>query len=111
MEKWPAANGDHELADDCRRGLVDSYLAVTRQGPKPTAESDLGPSDVKALALAGQIYGQFIPAAKADALTKGLLGHIDAHYTKNGAHAAAARAMALPNSDFVRMPNIHHGSS
>lgn len=93
MEKWLAAHGDHELADDARRGLVDTYLAVTREGPKPTAESDLGPHDVKALALAGQIYGQFLPAGKADALTNRLLGHLDAHYTKNGAHAAAVRAM------------------
>jgi len=95
MGRWLAANQDHELADEGRRGLLDAYLALARLGPQPTAESDLDPADVKALALAAQmrIHGQFQPADKADALCRQLLDHWEARYTNHGAHAAAVRAM------------------
>ena len=46
-----------------------------------------------ALALAAETYGQFLPAAKADALTKQLVDHLSTHYVKQGAHAAAIKAM------------------
>ncbi|HUT14187.1 MAG TPA: tetratricopeptide repeat protein, partial [Thermoguttaceae bacterium] len=93
MHLWLAANADHELAEQAMRGLVDAYLALARLGPKPTAESGLSIDDVNALALAGQIYGQFQPADKADALCKQLLDHWKAQYTNHGAHWGSVRAM------------------
>ncbi len=90
---WLVANADHYVSDRARRRLLGAYLALARQGTKPAAESDLSPSDVKALALAAEILGKGMPIGKADALTKQLLDHLKAHYVKQGAHAAAVRAM------------------
>ena len=90
---WLTANPDHYVTDRARRTLLGAYLALARQGAKPTAESDLSPSDVKALALAAEILGKEMPIGKADALTKQLLDHVKAHYVNQGAHAAAVRAM------------------
>ncbi len=92
MAQWLAANGEHEFADSGRHILLDAYLSLTLQGTKPTAESDLSPTDVKALTLAAEIYGQDLPVGKADALTKQLLDHLKRHYVNHGAHTAAVEA-------------------
>jgi tetratricopeptide (TPR) repeat protein len=92
MTKWLAANPDHHLADEGRYTLLDAYLSLTRQGPRPAAESDLSASDAKALALAAEIYRRVVPAQKADELTGKLLDHIRNYYVNNGAHAAAVKA-------------------
>ena len=92
LAKWLAANPDHHLTYRGRRTLLDAYVSLTRQGPKPTAESDLSPSDVKALALAAEIYSQDLPVGKADTLTGQLRDHVKKHYVTHGAHAAAVKA-------------------
>ncbi len=93
MAKWLADNADHELADEARRGLVGTYLALTVQGVPPTAESDLSPADLKALAVVAEIFAQPLPAAEADALAKQILDHLRANYVDRGAHAAAIGAI------------------
>ena len=92
LANWLAANPDHQLADEGRRVLLDAYLGLTRQGPKPTAQADLSPTDAKALALAAEIYPRTLPVAKADELTGKLLDHVRNYYVNNAAHAAAVKA-------------------
>jgi len=92
MADWLAANGEHELADGGRQILLDAYFNLTVQGTKPTAESDLSPTDLKALALAADIYARELSAKKADELTKRLLSHIRSRYIDNKAYTAAVEA-------------------
>jgi TolA-binding protein len=92
MAQWLAANGDHELADGGRQILLDAYLNLTGQGTKPTAESNVSPTDVKALTLAADIYRRELSAGKAASLTKKLLDHIKKYYVDNAAHPAAVEA-------------------
>jgi tetratricopeptide (TPR) repeat protein len=56
MAKWLAANSEHEFADSGRHILLGTYLSLALQGTKPGPESDLSPTDLKALALAAEIY-------------------------------------------------------
>ncbi|MBN2477177.1 MAG: tetratricopeptide repeat protein [Pirellulales bacterium] len=93
MAEWLAAHGDHRWAQEGRRLVIDAYLALTLRGPKPTAKSDLSPTDVKALDLAAQFYGQSPPAEEANKLTSRLLKQLKDHYTAHGARLAAAKAM------------------
>jgi len=108
LANWLAANPDHQLAEEGRRALLDAYLGLTRQGPKPTAQSDLRPTDAKALALAAEIYPRTLPVAKADELTGKLLDHIRNYYVNNAAHAAAVKAvetlLAAPLPPTQRVP-------
>lgn len=104
---WLSKNPDHYLADGGRRTLLDAYLRLTRQGALPTPASDLRATDVKALALAAEMYGRDLPSAGAGALTKQLLDHFQAHYVGHGAHAAAVKAtetlLAAPLSPANRL--------
>jgi tetratricopeptide (TPR) repeat protein len=108
MAKWLAANPDHSSADEGRATLLDAYLGLARQGARPTTGSDLSPNDVKALALATEIYRRTVPARKADELTGKLLEHIKNWYVNNGAHAAAVKAietlLAAPLPPTQRVP-------
>lgn len=93
MAKWLAANSEHEFADSGRHILLGTYLSLALQGIKPGPESDLSPTDVKALALAADIYRRELSAGKANELTKRLLSHIRSRYTNSKAYTAAIRAM------------------
>ena len=93
MANWLAANADHELADDARRSLLDTYLTPDGQLPKPTADSQLSPTDVQALALTAELSRREPSSAKVDALTSQLLGHIKQRYVAAGAYTAAVQAM------------------
>lgn len=93
MAKWLAANSEHEFADSGRHILLGTYLSLALQGIKPGPESDLSPTDVKALALAAEIYRRELSAGKANELTKRLLSHIRSRYTNSKAYTAAIRAM------------------
>jgi TolA-binding protein len=92
MAKWLAANAEHELAGRGRRTLLDAYISLTLQGIKHGPESTLSPTDLKALALAAEIYAQELPASKANELTKRLVGHIQSRYMRSKAYTAAVKA-------------------
>jgi len=93
MAKWLAANSEHEFADSGRHILLGTYLSLALQGIKPGPESDLSPTDLKALALAAEIYRRELSAGKANELTGRLVGHIRSRYTNSKAYTAAIRAM------------------
>ncbi len=92
MAKWLAANSEHEFADSGRNILLGAYLSLTLQETKPGPESNLSPTDLKALALAADIYARESSAKKADELTKRLLSHIRSRYYGNKAYIAAVKA-------------------
>ena len=92
MSKWLAANSEHEFAYSGRYILLDAYLSLTLRGTKPTAESDLSPTDLKALALAADIYERESSVKKANELTRRLVGHIRSRYIGNKAYRAAVKA-------------------
>ncbi|MHC4625207.1 MAG: hypothetical protein ACYS4W_15035, partial [Planctomycetota bacterium] len=92
IANWLAANSEHEFADSGRHILLDAYLSLTLKGTKPTAESDLSPTDLKALALATDIYARESSAKKANELTRRLVGHIRSRYIGNKAYTAAVKA-------------------
>ncbi|MHC4538087.1 MAG: hypothetical protein ACYS6K_29520, partial [Planctomycetota bacterium] len=71
---------------------MDSYLNITNQGTKPGPKSNLSPTDVKALALAAEIYRLELSVKKTNELTKRLLSHIRSRYYGNKAYTAAVKA-------------------
>jgi TolA-binding protein len=93
MAKWLAANSEHEFADSGRDILLGTYLSLALEGIKPGPESDLSPTDLKALALATEIYRRELSAGKANELTGRLVSHIRSRYTNSKAHTAAIRAI------------------
>lgn len=93
LAQWLAANAEHPQADRARLALVDAYLALTRLGARPGREADVAPSDVKALALAAEIYPREPRTLKADELTAKLLEHVKSHYVADRAYGAAAKAL------------------
>ena len=90
LAKWLADNPKHPLANEARRKLVEAELAVTRQGPKPTPDSPLDPTDVQALAAVEAFVKQSVRADDAKNLVEQLVKHLDSHYAANQAFAAAA---------------------
>jgi hypothetical protein len=105
MAKWLAANSEHEFADSGRNILLGAYLSLTLQETKPGPESDLSPTDLKALALAADIYARESSPKKADELTKRLLSHIRSRYIANKAYTAAIEATETLLAASLPRPN------
>ncbi len=91
LAKWLAETPEHPQVNEARMALIEAYLSVTRQGEKPKPETGLTKWDVDALALADVIYKQTPRAKEAEQLTELLLKHLDEHYAKHGAYAAAVK--------------------
>jgi tetratricopeptide (TPR) repeat protein len=89
LAKWIGENPKHAQASDARRVLVESYINLSKQGPKPAADSALNDWDRKALAAAVEFYQSNPQAESAKQLTENvLLGHLFGHYFNNQAYAA-----------------------
>ena len=95
LAKWLADSPDHPQVGEALKALIEAYLSVTRQGEKPTPEAELTKWDVDALALADELYKQTPNAEEAKQLTELLLKHLDDHYAKHGAYAAAVKGAEL----------------
>ncbi len=95
LAKWLAESPGHPRVGEALRALVEAYLSVTRQGARPTPKAELTKWDVDALALADELYKQTPNAKEAEQLTKLLLKHLDEHYAKHGAYAAAVKGAEL----------------
>ena len=93
LAKWLADSPEHPQVGEALRALIEAYLSVSRQGAKPTPESELSKWDVDALALADALYKQTPQAGEARTLTELLLKHLDEHYAGNGAYAAAIKGV------------------
>ncbi|MCF7731447.1 MAG: tetratricopeptide repeat protein [Akkermansiaceae bacterium] len=93
LAKWLTESPGHPQVGEALRALIDAYLSVSRQGAKPTPESELSKWDVDALALADELYKQTPQAEEARKLTELLLKHLDEHYAGNGAYAAAIQGV------------------
>jgi len=94
MAKWLAANSEHEFADEARYSLVQTYCSLTRQGPIPTADSDLSVTDAKALALFTE-YCSESGRSKTKDLAGVLLKHLEAQYARRQAYTAALRGVEI----------------
>ncbi|MBN1852575.1 MAG: tetratricopeptide repeat protein [Pirellulales bacterium] len=92
MANWVAANRDHEFANQGRRELLTAYLRLTVQSGKPAPQSNLSPTDEKALALAAELFQPDLPPGEADTLTNQLLKHLRTHYVDHEAYTAALKA-------------------
>jgi len=88
VAKWIAESPTHPQVVEALQALIEANLAVTRQGVKPTADSQLSKWDVDALALTVRLYQQM---PEAD-YTPTLLKHFEEHYAANGAHGAVVKA-------------------
>jgi len=95
LAKWLAESPEHPQVGEALQALIEAYLSVTRQGAKPTAEAELTKWDVDALALADELYKQTPNANEAQRLTELLIKHLDEHYAKHGAYAAAVKGAEL----------------
>ncbi|MEE8453041.1 MAG: tetratricopeptide repeat protein [Thermoguttaceae bacterium] len=93
MVQWLADHPDHKLADSGRSLLFRTYLSLATQAGKPTPSSDLSANDVKALALASEIYGQERSTDKPATIPPQLLDHLKTRYVDRGAHAPAIQAL------------------
>ncbi|HYW80099.1 MAG TPA: tetratricopeptide repeat protein, partial [Thermoguttaceae bacterium] len=91
MAQWLAAHANHKLADTGRGVLLGAYLTLAIQAGTPSSE--LSPNDVKALALAAEIYGQQRPTDKPVAISAQLLDHLKTRYIDRGNQAAAIGAL------------------
>jgi len=91
MAQWLAANADHKLADSGRSLLFGAYLSLATQAGKPT--SDLSANDVKALALAAEIFGQERPTDKPVAIIPQFIAHLKTRYGDHGYHPPAIDAL------------------
>jgi len=104
LGEWLEANPGHSQAEAALRRLIGAWLTITRQGGHPDRDAALSPSDLRALTLAAGFYERSVRADDADKLTAQLLGHLDSHYAKNSAIAAAVEgvnrllAASLPRS-------------
>ncbi|MHC4311506.1 MAG: tetratricopeptide repeat protein [Planctomycetota bacterium] len=105
MAKWLAANSEHEFADSGRHILLGAYLSLALKETKPGPESDLSPTDLKALVLAADIYARESSAKKSDELTKRLLSHIRSRYIANKAYTAAIEATETLLAASLPRPN------
>lgn len=94
LAQWIAANPTHRQAREAKRRLLFGYLTATTQGPRPTAASDLAATDVQALALAAEVLKESPWDQPAQQVATRLLEHLENHYGKNGASAAAAKGTA-----------------
>ncbi len=63
LAKWIADNLTHPMLSDAQRTLVNAYLALSRQGPKPGPQAKLSDADLKALALAEEMVKPTSPTA------------------------------------------------
>lgn len=89
LAKWIGENPKHVQANEARRVLVESYINLSKQGPKPSADSALNDWDRKALAAAVEFYQSNPQAESAKQLTENvLLGHLFGQYFNNQAFAA-----------------------
>jgi tetratricopeptide (TPR) repeat protein len=111
LQKWIAENPKHPLATVARRELIDACLTITRQGPTPTRESKLSPTDVIALGVLAdmasrgghtkdveeQVY-QWI--GRSEHHEPVIPGHLRSHYGEKGALAATIdgleKLLAMP---------------
>jgi len=91
LAEWLKQSPDHPLVADALKALLDAYLAVTLQGPKPKPDDGLTQWDVDALAVAKTLYDRSVRADDAKKLTDQLLGHFEEHYAAAGAHRAAVQ--------------------
>ncbi|MGB2821740.1 MAG: tetratricopeptide repeat protein, partial [Phycisphaerae bacterium] len=89
LAAWFKANGTHRLATDALRLLIDSQLALTRQGPRPTKDSPLAPTDVAAIGYVQLLRVRLPKEADRLKLTQKLEKHFNAHYDPPGAYNAA----------------------
>ena len=93
LAKWLAKYPQHALAADAQRMLVESYLALARQGAKPGPQSDLNAADVTALAMAVNLAKQQVRAEVTAGLVDTLLKHLEAQYGANQANSAAIKGV------------------
>ena len=93
LAKWIADNPKSRLLKEARRTLIPAYLALTQQGGKASPASALSESDVKALALLGDLAKQGLRETEAVKLVDDLVKHLDAYYGTAGAHAAALKGV------------------
>lgn len=107
LAKWIASNARHPMAGVARRQLVDAYLALAAQAAPVAPDAAPAKEDLAVLSAAAEVYRHVIWPADAEALTGRLLSHIDARYTKTGAHGAAAAAIdALLRCDLPRSSRL-----
>ena len=93
LAKWLAKYPQHGLATDAQRTLVESYLALARQGAKPGPQSDLSAADATALTLAVNLAKQQVRAEVTAGLVDTLLKHLEAQYGANQANGAATKGV------------------
>ena len=93
LAKWIAQSAKHPLVSDAQRTLIDAYLTLSRQGPKPGPRTDLSAADATALALAAEMTKEQVRADVTAGLVDTLLKHLESQYGANQAHAAAIKGV------------------
>ena len=89
MTKWIAANPDHANIVAARQTLLNYFLAATKRQKPSSKSSSLAATDVKALAVAANIYKNTDTVSDALRLTQQLDAHLKSRYTATGALKAA----------------------
>src|SRR4051812_47028970 len=89
MAKWLADHADHDRANAARRRLIDAHLALASRGGEPGRAAKLSTSDTAALEIAAQLFKRTVRAEEALGVTNRIVAHLNNHYAKNGAFAAA----------------------
>ena len=103
LAAWIKANADHPLADEALQGLVDSQFALTLQGPRPSKDSPLAPTDVAAIGSVQLLRARLPKAADRLKLTQQVDKHLQTQYDSAGAYPAAIQGgLALLKLDLSR---------
>jgi len=89
LAAWLKANAAHRLATDALRLLIDTQLALTRRGVRPTKDSPLAPTDAAAIGFVKLLRDRLPKEADRIKLTQQIEKHFNAHYDPPGAYAAA----------------------